>query len=102
MLTDAIGWASALVLLLTVSSQVFKQWRTRTSAGVSKWLFVGQISASLGFVVYSVLVENWVFVATNSFLLVTAMFGQYLFLRNKRSDRKRANSGSTSKATSTV
>lgn len=87
MLTDMIGWASALLLLLTVSSQVWKQWRTRSSAGVSKWLFIGQISASAGFVIYSFAVENWVFVVTNSFLLLTAVLGQYLYLRNKRSDK---------------
>jgi MtN3 and saliva related transmembrane protein len=90
MVTDVIGWASALLLLLTVSSQVWKQWQTRTSAGVSKWLFIGQISASAGFVVYSYLVDNMVFVATNSFLLLTAMFGQCLYLRNKRADRSKA------------
>jgi MtN3 and saliva related transmembrane protein len=90
-----IGWASALLLLLTVSSQVWKQWQTRTSAGVSKWLFVGQISASLGFVIYSFLVDNWVFVATNSFLLFAAMFGQYLYLRNKRADKSKAKKART-------
>lgn len=86
---EIIGWASALILLLTVSSQVLQQWRSRSTAGVSNWLFIGQISASFGFVLYSLLVANWVFVATNSFLLLTAILGQVLFLRNKR--RERAN-----------
>lgn len=90
MLTDLIGWASALILLLTVSSQVWKQWRTRTSAGVSKWLFIGQISASFGFVIYSFAVENWVFVVTNAFLMLTAVLGQFLFLRNKRVEQRKA------------
>ncbi|HEV7856776.1 MAG TPA: hypothetical protein VGO72_07440 [Herminiimonas sp.] len=102
MLTDMIGWASALILLLTVSSQVYKQWRTRTSAGVSKWLFLGQISASLGFVVYSVALENWVFVATNSFLLLTAVLGQFLYLRNKRTERARKQHASDAKAAGTT
>lgn len=88
MLTDMVGWASALVLLLTVSSQVWKQWRTKTSAGVSKWLFIGQISASLGFVIYSFALDNWVFVFTNTFLMLTAILGQVLFLRNKRAEKK--------------
>lgn len=84
MQTEIVGWASALILLLTVSSQVFQQWRSSSTAGVSNWLFIGQISASTGFVVYSALVANWVFVATNTFLLLTAILGQILFLRNKR------------------
>jgi uncharacterized protein with PQ loop repeat len=98
MLTDMIGWASALILLLTVSSQVYKQWRTSASAGVSKWLFLGQISASLGFVVYSFAVENWVFVVTNSFLLLTAALGQFLYLRNRRTERARKKNASKNTA----
>lgn len=88
MMTESIGWASAFILLLTVSSQVWKQWRTKSSAGVSKWLFIGQISASLGFVIYSYAVENWVFVVTNSLLLAASILGQYLYLTNKRAEKK--------------
>lgn len=88
MMTEAIGWASALILLLTVFSQVWKQWRSKASAGVSKWLFIGQISASLGFVIYSFALDNWVFALTNLLLLMTAVLGQFLFLRNKRIERK--------------
>lgn len=95
MQTEIIGWASALILLLTVSSQVFQQWRSHTTAGVSNWLFIGQISASAGFVIYSALVANWVFVATNTFLLLTATLGQILFLRNKRREENKRNAKSS-------
>ncbi len=88
MMTEAIGWASALILFLTVSAQVWKQWRSKAIAGVSKWLFIGQISASLGFVIYSFALDNWVFALTNLLLLMTAVLGQFLFLRNKRIERK--------------
>jgi len=84
MLADITGWISALILILTISRQVYTQWRTRSTAGVSRWLFVGQLAASAGFVIYSFLVENWVFVATNSFLLLTAVVGQLIYLGNKR------------------
>jgi len=87
-MTEAIGWASALILLCTVLSQVWKQWRSKTSAGVSKWLFIGQISASFGFVIYSLAVDNAVFVFTNLLLLGTAVFGQYLYLRYKHAEKK--------------
>lgn len=93
MMTEAIGWASALILLFTVSSQVWKQWRTKTSAGVSKWLFIGQISASFGFVLYSFAVGNWVFVVTNTLLLFTAVLGQCLYLRNKHAEQKKKHAG---------
>jgi MtN3 and saliva related transmembrane protein len=43
--TEIIGWAAAIVLLLTIGKQVHKQWRDKTSEGISKWLFAGQVTA---------------------------------------------------------
>ena len=68
-MTEAIGWISSCILVLTIAKQVYKQWQEETSEGVSKWLFIGQISASLGFTIYSWLVSNWVFVVTNAVLM---------------------------------
>ncbi|KAF1041289.1 MAG: hypothetical protein GAK35_03413 [Herbaspirillum frisingense] len=83
-ITDLIGWGATLILLLTISSQVYEQWRTHSTKGVSHWLFAGQLAASTGFVIYSVLQGDWVFVVSNVFLLLTALLGQVLYLRNKR------------------
>lgn len=84
MLIDLIGWVSAGILILTISRQVYKQYTSRSTAGVSHWLFVGQVAASAGFVVYSALVDNWVFVVANAFILATALVGQLIYLRNRR------------------
>ena len=86
--TQLIGWAAATVLLLTLGRQVYSQWRDRTSKGVSKWLFVGQCAASAGFIVYSWLLQNWVFVVTNALILVTAVLGEIVYLRNRRTTKK--------------
>jgi uncharacterized protein with PQ loop repeat len=86
-LTDLIGWGATLVLLLTISSQVYQQWRSRSTQGVSHWLFTGQLVASAGFVTYSVLQGDVVFVVSNVFLLLTALLGQVLYLRNRRGQR---------------
>lgn len=83
-ITDLIGWGATLILLLTISSQVYEQWRSRSTQGVSHWLFAGQLAASTGFVAYSVLQGDWVFVVSNVFLLFTALLGQVLYLRNRR------------------
>ena len=93
MLAESIGWISSVVLLLTVGRQVYTQWRTRSTSGLSRWLFVGQVTASLGFTIYSVLLKNWVFVFTNAVLLVTAVVGQCIYLRNKH--RETSNGVST-------
>ena len=88
---DVIGWSSAAILLLTVSAQVLQQWKSRSSAGVSPWLFIGQISASAGFVAYSIAVGDAVFTATNTLLLLAALLGQVLYLRNRCAERRRRN-----------
>ena len=87
MTTELIGWVSAAVLLATIGRQVYSQWRDRRSQGISRWLFIGQIMASVGFLIYSWLLRNWVFVATNVLMLGTALFGQWIYLHNKRRQR---------------
>jgi uncharacterized protein with PQ loop repeat len=83
-MTDAIGWASSVILVLTIAKQVHKQWNAGTSEGVSLWLFVGQIAASVGFTIYSVLVHNPVFVVTNALMVVNGVVGLWLTQRQKK------------------
>ena len=83
-MTEFIGWAAAAVLLVTIARQVYPQWRDRNSLGVSRWLFIGQIAASCGFIIYSWLLRNWVFVVTNSAMLLTAIAGQIIQIRNRK------------------
>ena len=82
--TDLIGWAASAILIATLGRQVYTQWRERSTEGVSRWLFIGQMCASVGFVVYSWLVDNRVFVVTNSALLLTGIAGQLIYRRNVR------------------
>lgn len=81
---EVIGWASSAVLLATIMRQVYTQWKTKSTAGVSHWLFIGQLTASIGYTVYSYLLHNWVFLTSNAVLLLTAIFGQCLYLHNKK------------------
>jgi uncharacterized protein with PQ loop repeat len=89
-LTDIIGWTSAVILLLTLGRQVYTEWRDRSTRGLSRWLFIGQFAASSGFVVYSWLLQSWVFLFTNVLLLITAAMGQWMYVRNKHREEKRA------------
>lgn len=82
--TEVIGWASSLILLLTIGKQVHKQWASGSAEGVSTWLFAGQMAASVGFAVYSYLVNNKVFVFTNSLMVVNALIGWVIVHRNRR------------------
>jgi MtN3 and saliva related transmembrane protein len=87
---DLLGWLSSLILVATIAAQIHKQWQDETSRGVSPWLFVGETVSSLGFTIYSVLVDNWVFVVTNGILLCAALLGLYITFRHRR--RARASS----------
>ena len=86
-MVEAVGWISSLILVLTIAKQVYKQWQEGSSEGVSKWLFVGQMAASLGFTVYSWLVSNWVFVVTNAVMLCNGLAGLLIVLHHRRRAR---------------
>jgi MtN3 and saliva related transmembrane protein len=87
---ELLGWVSSAVLLLTLIRQVYTQWKTRSTAGVSKWLFIGQLAASVGYTIYSFLLHNWVFLSSNIAILATALVGEALYLRNRRLQERRA------------
>jgi uncharacterized protein with PQ loop repeat len=84
---EAVGWVSSFILVLTIGKQVYKQWQEGSSEGVSKWLFVGQMAASLGFTVYSWLVSNWVFVVTNAVMLLNGLLGLLIVLHHRKKER---------------
>ena len=90
MWTELIGWSAAVILLFTISRQVYTQWRDRSTRGMSRWLFVGQLAASSGFLFYSWQLGNWVFVATNLLMLATAGIGEWIYLHNKRREESAA------------
>ena len=86
-MVEAVGWVSSVILVLTIAKQVYKQWQEGSSEGVSKWLFVGQMAASLGFTVYSWLVDNWVFVVTNAVMLLNGLVGLLIVLHHIKKQR---------------
>jgi uncharacterized protein with PQ loop repeat len=88
-MVEAVGWTSSAILVLTIGRQVFKQWNDGTSEGVSTWLFVGQMAASLGFLIYSLLVRNWVFVVTNALMVLNGLLGYAITIRHRRREAAR-------------
>jgi MtN3 and saliva related transmembrane protein len=79
---EVIGWLSSAILVMTIGKQVHKQYKARSSDGVSSWLFIGQMAASAGFTIYSWLVHNWVFVVTNAIMLCSAIAGYVIYRQN--------------------
>jgi len=81
---DLIGWIASAILLATLARQTWRQWREPEPRGVSRWLFLGQIAASVGFVAYSWMLRNWIFIVTNTLILLTAVVGQLALSRARR------------------
>jgi MtN3 and saliva related transmembrane protein len=81
---DAVGWSASAVLVATLLRQVHTQATGRKGHSLSRWLFVGQTVASLGFIAYSWMLRNPVFLASNLVILATAVAGQWLYLRDSR------------------
>jgi MtN3 and saliva related transmembrane protein len=85
-MTEVLGWACSAILLATLIKQVYKQWTERNVEGVSKLLFAGQLTASIGFTIYSYLSGNWVFVFTNAMLTLTSLAGIYIYWKYSKED----------------
>lgn len=81
---DLLGWVATAVLIATLWRQIWKQWTAEDAEAVSTWLFAGQITASVLFIVYSAATGSIVFVLTNSLILLTAIAGQCLSLVKRR------------------
>ncbi|AWH29228.1 hypothetical protein [Stenotrophomonas sp. YAU14A_MKIMI4_1] len=81
---DVLGWAATAVLMATLIRQMVKQWQSPHPETVSKWLFLGQITASMLFTIYSALLGATVFVVTNALLLITALVGQVMAWRRRQ------------------
>ena len=50
---EVFGYFAAAILLVTILTQMKTQWVRGTTKGVSRWLFIGQLLASVGFTIHS-------------------------------------------------
>lgn len=85
-IAELIGFASSFILVLTIGKQVYKQYKEGKSEGVSKWLFIGQMAASLGFLTYSVMKRDSVFILTNALMVLNGFIGLAIVLKHRRAE----------------
>ena len=81
-----IGWSASAILVATIVTQIYRQWRQGSSKGVSKWLFIGQMAASGGFLLYSWLIHDRVFIFTNALMFLSAVTGLTIVLWHRHSN----------------
>lgn len=78
-----IGWAAVGALFLTMTGQAWKQWRDRVKHGISKFFFVGQVTASVLFLAYSILMGDRIFIVGNAMVLAAALAGGAILAYNR-------------------
>src|SRR5690606_36348692 len=81
---DIIGWAASAILLATLVRQIVTQWKDKDAKGVSKYLFLGQMAASVGFIVCRWMLDSWLFLVTNPLILLPAVAGQVGLVLRRR------------------
>jgi MtN3 and saliva related transmembrane protein len=78
-----VGWGAVAALFFTMSGQAWKQWRDRVKHGVSKYFFLGQVTASTLFLAYSVMQGDGVFIVGNALVLTASVVGGAILLYNR-------------------
>jgi len=84
MSAEMVGWAAVAILFATMTGQAWTEWRDRVKKGINPWFFVGQVAASVAFILYSAMVGNTIFVVGNTLVLAAALAGGAILLWNKK------------------
>lgn len=84
MTTQLLGWGGSVLLIFTITAQILRQWNEGSSKGVSPWLYIGQFSASTALLVYSVLLDEWVFIVLNTVMALAALVGLLIWRKFAR------------------
>lgn len=80
---DVLGYTAGAITSLTFLPQVIKTWRIRSAKDISLMMFViAAINESM-WIVYGVLLHNWVIILTNSVVLAMSLIMIYFKLRYK-------------------
>lgn len=88
-----LGLLATGILVVTLTAQTVKQWRERSTTGIARWFFLGQVSASLCFVAYSLAIHSRLFAFTNALILLSALAGYIVLRVNRRRALGKARAG---------
>ncbi|HMU44801.1 MAG TPA: SemiSWEET transporter [Chitinophagaceae bacterium] len=78
---DLLGYAAGALTAFTFLPQVIKTWRVKAAKEVSLYMFVIAFVNEIMWLVYGVMIDNWVIILTNSIMLV--MSGIMIVLKFK-------------------
>ncbi len=83
-MTDIIGWIGSGLVFMTISYQVWKQWQSKSTKGISPWLYAGQLVANVFLGTYSIIEETWVFFASNILVFLSSAVGLGIYIHHKK------------------
>lgn len=84
MFPDSIGWLASFVLLTPLVRQMWARLRSGSVQAVSRWLFIGQMTASVLFLVCGPALHNTLFVVSNAAIPLAAVASQMAFIVTSR------------------
>jgi MtN3 and saliva related transmembrane protein len=81
--TDILGYAAGAVTTFTFLPQVIKTWKEKSAKNISLLMFVIAVTNEIMWIVYGIMLNNWVIILTNSVLMVMALTMIYFKLTFK-------------------
>lgn len=67
---DILGYAAGALTAFTFLPQVIKTWKEKSAKDVSLYMFIIAFLNEIMWLVYGVMIHNWVIIATNAVMLV--------------------------------
>lgn len=82
--TDILGYTAGAVTTFTFLPQVIKTWKEKSAKNISLLMFVIAVTNEIMWIIYGILLNNWVIILTNSVLMVMALTMIYFKLTYKQ------------------
>jgi MtN3 and saliva related transmembrane protein len=80
---DILGYSAGFITSLTFLPQVIKTWKEKSAKDISLMMFIIAAVNEVMWIVYGVLLNNWVIILTNSIVLTMSLIMIFLKLRYK-------------------
>lgn len=76
--TEILGYVAGAITCLTFLPQVIKTWQSKSARDVSLNMFLIAATNEVLWIVYGVLLNNWVIILTNAVVLSMSLIMIYL------------------------
>lgn len=78
---EILGYAAGAMTAFTFLPQVIKTWQSKSAKDISMNMFLIAFTNEIMWLVYGVLLDNWVIISTNAVMLVMSAIMIWLKIR---------------------